>query len=76
MFDNSNNMDTEDERLVDVALTVSSAVDWVVAGDEYSAAETRLRVVPTGPTLAGGWINPHTTPLSTLLIYTLDQSNF
>ena len=32
MFDNSNNMDAEDERLVDVALTVSSAVDWVVAG--------------------------------------------
>ena len=22
-------------------------------GDEYSAAETRLRVIPTGPTLAG-----------------------
>ena len=32
MFDNSNNMDAEDERLVDIALTVSSAVDWVVAG--------------------------------------------
>jgi len=37
---------------VDVALTLSSAVDWIVAGDEYALAETRLRVVPTGPTLA------------------------
>lgn len=52
MFDVSGMLDTEDERLVDVALTLSSAVDWGVAGETAAAAEARLRVVPSGPTLA------------------------
>jgi hypothetical protein len=52
MFESTGLLDTEDERLIDIALTVSSAVDWIVAGDATAAAETRVRVVPSGPTLA------------------------
>ena len=47
----SSNDHGEDELLVDIALTVSSAVDWIIAGEQENGAKTRIRIIPYKDTL-------------------------